>query len=46
MRELDLENRKMAPPIASSTPRYSKELHVISSDLEQQQQLRHCAVVR
>jgi len=36
-RDLDLENRRMAPII---TPRYSKELHLIS-DLEH----RHCAVV-
>jgi len=37
MRDLDAEDRRMAPIIA---PRYSKELHVIS-DLEH----RHCAVV-
>ena len=39
MRDLDLEGRRMAP-IITTTPRYSKELHVIS-DLEHQ----HCAVV-
>jgi hypothetical protein len=38
MRDLDLEGRRMAPII--TTPRYSKELHVIS-DLEH----HHCTTV-
>ena len=37
--DLDLEGRRMAP--INITPRYSKELHVIS-DLD----YRQCAVVR
>ena len=40
IRDLDLESRRMAPIF--TTPRYSKELHVIS-DLEHR---HNCAVVR